>query len=419
MAPGPSHETEHEESLSTSGSRSWRIALAMFLVTAIVYGVAIYGFIILSQPLAAEMGYSHIQSGNLVSAMWLVAPLALFCAPLIGRLGAWRILLVGLVIDAAAFASITLTDQFWQLYALRMVMGVGKTLAIVAMPVIISQWFTRRFGTAIAFAWCGGSFGGLVVAPLAETLARELGWRSAVLWLSALVVVTALVIGLLGRSAGAPGTVEPLGPSTAEHKIAARPGFTEIRSINRVTASLMAFAVLMSGIGAISFVIQAPTLMESIGYSPTMAAAVLGFSSAGAIAGQLSTGWMLDRARVRTVSAVTALLILSGLFAFHLLEQRPLVWAAIAAALVFGAGMGACEVLWITLTKRQFGTALFAITYGAWSFSYQIGYAAGGGISGAIYELGNPAIFLAAIGVFYAPALVLSIWRPSARNEAD
>jgi predicted MFS family arabinose efflux permease len=417
MAPDSLVESERPGPRARIVNPAWQIAFAMFLVTAVVYGVAIYGFVILAPPLAAEMGYSHIQSGNLVSAMWLVAPLALFCAPLIGRLGAWRVLLGGLLIDAGAFAAITLTDQFWQLYALRLVMGVGKIVAIVSMPVIVSQWFSKRFGTAIAFAWCGGAFGGLVIAPLAETLARELGWRPAVLWLSALVVVAALVIGLLGRSAGASGPLEAHGLPAAEGEVATKPGWREIRSINWATAGSMAFAVAASGIGAIAFVIHAPSLMQSVGFSPTMAAAVLGLSSAGAIVGQLSVGWMLDRTSVPMVSAVTAVLIFAGLLIFYLLEQDPLAWVGVVAALVFGAGMGACEVLWITLTKRQFGTAMFAVTYGAWSFSYQTGYAAGGGIGGALYEIGNPSVFLAAIGVFYMPAVVLSVWRPSARNE--
>jgi predicted MFS family arabinose efflux permease len=388
----------------------------MFLATAIVYGVTIYGFIILSPPLAAEHGYSHAQSGNLVSALWLVAPLALFCAPLIACLGAWRVLIAGLLIEAAAFASIALTDQFWQLYALRMLMGVGKTLSIVAMPVIVSKWFTKRFGTAIAFAWCGGSFGGLLMSPLAEMLGRELGWRPAVLWLSVLIVATALVIGLLGRSAGVPALAQAHSSAFEASDVPAKAGWREIRSINWATASLMVFAVFASGIGAIGFIIQAPSLMEAMGFSSTMAATILGLSAAGAIAGQLSAGWLLDRASVCAVSAATATLLFTGLIAFHFLEWGPLLWVAVMAALLVGAGSGACEVLWITLTKRQFGVGLFAITYGAWSFSYQVGFVAGGGISGAIFELGSPSALLAVIGLFYAPALVLSVWRPSARN---
>jgi len=420
----PSAAMVVEMSARREGGGGWRIVLAMFLVTAIIYGVAIYGFIILSQPLGVERGFSRAQAGNLVSAMWLAAPLALFCAPIIARVGAWRLLVAGLLIEAAAFAAITGVEQFWQVYALRMAMGMGKIFAIVSMPVIVSQWFSKRFGTAIAFAWCGGSFGGLVIAPLAEVMGREFGWRPAILMLSALTVVTTSLIACLGYSAGHPIRGErqrerdrSAAPRAGEGASTASVGWREIRSINWLTAALMAFAVAISGIAAIAFTIEAPSLMEAIGYSPANAATILGLTAAGAILGQLGAGWMLDRFSVRVVALETGAAVLTGLIAFHLLKQNPAMWAAVLAALIFGAGMGACEVLWITLTKRQFGTGLFAVSYGAWSFSYQFGYAAGGWIGGRVYEAATPAMFLTFIGLLYLPAVALSMWRPAARNE--
>lgn len=405
----------------------WRIVFAMFLTTATVYGATIYGFIILSQPMAQEHHWTGAQSGNLVSAMWLIAPLALFCAPIINKVGPWRLLIGGLLIDAVAFASITLVEHFWQLYLLRIAMGAGKVMAVVSMPVIVGRWFSRRFGTAIAFAWCGGAFGGLLLSPVTEALDQHFGWRGAALALSALMVLAALSVAMLGRGAAFPadlgygrdgdapeistdGTAQPSAPDTAI-------GWRDIRSINWTTAIFMVFAVATSGIAALAFTAQAPLLMENIGYSSYVAATILGLTAAGAMGGHIAAGWMLDRLRAGWTSAMTGALLFSGLVMFHMLETNPLVSFATVAALVVGAGMGASEVLWITLTKRQFGAGLYVVTYGGWSCSYQLGYALGGGIGGAISEHAGYSIFLIAIACLYAPAVVLSIFRPGAYNE--
>lgn len=124
-----------------------------------------------------------------------------------------------------------------------------------------------------------------------------------------------------------------------------------------------------------------------------------------------------DRKRVPAINIVVAIILFLGAGSFALLQVHPgLVVLAFVAAICWGIGMGANEMIWITLTKRQFGTAMFAYSYGAWSFSLQAGYALGGPLGGWAYDQTAPMTFPIIIVMLYLPAVVLAVWRPGLRN---
>lgn len=414
----PEPERTGEDLPSYAG---WLVVAAMFLATLAVLGAAIYGFIILGAPLAASQGWSSGRAGSLVSAMWLMAPLALVCALFIDRIGAWRLLVLGLVIVALAFAAVPIVSDFWQIYVLRTLMGAGKIFVLIPIPVIISQWFSKRFALAIAIAWSGGAFGGLVFAPATEMLISWAGWKLAAVALSAVLFMVASIAAVTGRYAGhyARAGIERSLDDKAEAARTARPvaGWEKIRGISVCTAGAMVLAVVSSGIATLSLLIQVPALLEAYGFSTVTAASLLGLVAAGGMAGNLIAGWALDRAKSHWTSIGTGFALAGGLLAFRQLETFPYTSLAVLAVILIGGGIGACEILWITLTKRQFGTDLYAVTYGGWSFSYQSGYAMAGAVGGAIFVATSHTGYLTAIALLFIPAVAVSLWRPHMRNE--
>lgn len=398
------------------GYYGWRIVAGMFFMTAVLFGSTIYAFILLAENIAIEKSWSAASSGNLVSAMWLVSPLALFCAPLIARVGAWRVLIAGLLILAATFAATFAVETFWQIYLLRMAMGAGKTLAVVSMPVIIAELFSRRFGLAIAISWCGGAFGGLALSPIAQLLIAKFGWRLTALSIAAMMLIVVATLASLGRAYRSVdikrGKYREKGHADGNVSY-----WSRMATIDLAPAIFMALAVAASGIAVLAFAIEMPPFLEARGFSPTAAATILGLSAAGGMIGNLLAGWMLDRWRSDFASCAVALMVVSGLSAFALLDTYPLTSLASAGSLLFGVGLGLAEILWITLTKRQFGANLFPLTYGGWSFSYAIGYALAGYSRAAANEVLSGDQFLLFIAALCAPTVVLSVWRPKKRNH--
>jgi MFS family permease len=413
--------TAHDSRTVPDKSR-WGVAAILFFGLACLFGIALYGFIILAQPMAHERGWSAAQTGALVSAMWLASPLALFCAPIIERVGARRLFVAGLVILAIAFGSVVLVSSFWQLYLLRLAMGVGKTLCAVSVPVIVTRHFSERFGTAMAIVWSGGAVGGLAFSPLTEFLISHLGWRGTTLVLACLLLVAALTVSLNRDSsptdrlvAGGSTDVASISAPGGEARENGHIGWKEIVAIDWVVASPMILAVIIQGMGAIILTSQLPVLMVSVGHTPALAATILGLSAAGAVAGNLITGWMLDRYRTFWASLVFGASLFLGLAGFWLVgSNAPL---AIIGGLILGSAAGAAEILYIITVKRQFGTRLYAVTYGAWSFSYQLGYALGGGAGGYIYEEAGGNALLLLIGCLYVPAFVVAALLKERRAE--
>lgn len=409
--------------------RGWIIVLALFLCAFSVFGVSIFSFIIFAIPIKEEFGWSPSQMGQLVSAMWFGAPLALFAGALIQRVGAWRVLLFGVGVTMACMFSLIFVSEFSQLYFVRILMGFGKISMAVSMPIVLTTWFSNRFGTAIAIVWAGGSAGGVVMSPLTEVLISELGWRVSAMIITAGMLVIWTIVFRLSRGPSKPSDigleVDGVQPGTAhlDRNAPAESADPEtsdvrsiVRSINWVTAFCMIIAVVGSGMAIISVYSQEPAIMASAGITTSHAAVLLGVIAGAGVVGSLIVGWLLDKAPAYFSSLLIACSVYLGLYLLELLQHEPSIVIAAVAAAAVGMGLASGEVLWMNLTKRQFGVAAFATTYGGWYMALQIGYAAGGGISGWVYENTTTSGVLIFIGLVYLPTAIFSLWRPGIRQ---
>lgn len=403
----------------------WRVALALFLATFALFGVSIYSFVTMTVPLSEVYGWTPAEAGSLVSAMWLSAPLSLFLGPVIARVGAWRLLMFGFLLQAIVMALLPLISEIWQAYALRVLMGLGKICMVVPMPVLISRWFSRRFATAMAVVWAGGSAGGMVLAPLTEYLSSHYGWQAASLIIAAGIVGTMLLAALLVRGASYPADlgigkdgdpISPEAPSDAAAHSSKHDLKTVLASVNWLTAAIMSLAVIGAGIAGIALISQEPVIMADVGISAAEAAAVLGLIGAAAMVGSLLTGWLLDRLPAAVPALIIGAAMFGGLGAMYFLPYNPNILIAAFGAVAVGYAMGGGELLWMDLTKRQFGEAAYATTYGGWYLSLQIGYAAGGGIAGLTFSNFGTVGFLAFVAAIYLPAALFSVWRPGMRQ---
>jgi MFS family permease len=387
----------------------WRVVAALALCTFIVYGASLYAFIVISEPLAREFRWSAAQTGSLVSAMWVIAPLALFTAPLAERVGAWRLAAFGLVVQAVALAAVDLVSAFWQLYLLRIIMGVGKVSLMTAAPAIISRWFGRRFATAMSLVWAAMSAGGLVLSPLAERLTAAVGWKAAALVLAGLLMVTPILARFIASSADPPVENEEF-PTRAVVAAVAEPAspsiLTALRKMSVPIAMLILGCVICSGVFSIAVITLTPSLLEEAGISRSASVLLLGLTAGGSMVGSGSIGWIADRRGIIT-GAITVILSVTGtLLALTVLPTIPSIALGVVCALTAGYAIGSGEVLWIALTRRAVGPALFATAYGGYFFALQLGYVVGGGAAGWTLDHFHRVGAIAFLGlIFLAPGL--------------
>jgi len=120
----------------------------------------------------------------------------------------------------------------------------------------------------------------------------------------------------------------------------------------------------------------------------------------------MSIGWLLDRFNAVMGSIVVLGALTLGVLVYAVLLGWPDFWVAVGGALACGYAAGSGEVLWMNLTKRQFGEAAFPITYGGWFIALQLGYALGGSLSGwSLTRFGTVGFLVFVSGIYVLPAI--------------
>lgn len=394
----------------------WRIITALALMAGVLVGVAISSFVMFSVPFAAEFGWTEGETGTLVSAMWLTGPLAVVLGPFVERLGPWRMVVAGMLVQAVALVAAGFVSTYPQMVAVRVVMGVGMVTMVTAGPVIVSHWFKRRFSSAMAIAWSAPAAGQILFGPFTVMLTANYGWRSASFILALLVLATvavALLIANGGRSPEQMGISVEGVEGTEDHGDHASSGWrSSLGSINWYAAAVMCLAAFGAGLTTIALQAGIPVLFGGLGMTQSTAALLLSTFSAFALVGVLAAGWLLDRLPQLFNSVLVTAMVGGGLLMLALTVHLKTAGTAYLAMALMGYGLGAGEIMWVTLFKRQFGAAVFGATYGLFYCSFQLGMASGGVVGGLAYQWGGAAALVLALALPYLPPALFSAWRP-------
>ncbi|KAK7745403.1 hypothetical protein SLS53_002899 [Cytospora paraplurivora] len=118
----------------------------------------------------------------------LLAPLATIC---IRTHGTRACLLVGVILETAAFVGASFTTQIWHLILSQGVaFGAGMGFLFTATVGLIPQWFREKRSLANAIGSAGSGFGGLTYSLAAHAMIDDIGlaWAFRVLAILAFVV---------------------------------------------------------------------------------------------------------------------------------------------------------------------------------------------------------------------------------------
>jgi MFS family permease len=360
----------------------WWVLATLFLSGFMVYGGGLYSFVLFIAPWTREFGWSRATTAGLVSAFYFSAPFIVLGAYATKRFGAVRLLTVGIFIEAMSVCLLPLTNALWQMYALRVLMGFGKVMFAVCVPVILAIWFRRRLSFALAIAWAGWNLGGLILGPVSSLIMDRFGWRTTCVAIGAGLVLFALLPPLWVMKIRSPAELgldrdgmpeeRRVGGDAADGADGSRAvdGNALIdRALMRsgafwlIALSTAAFYTTLAG----AMTHQA-ALVESAGYSSKIAAVVLG-SAAGlaAISGPLF-GWLLDRGYVLRTGALMHILLLGSVLLLSFIADEQSVSSLLLYAILFGLTLGGSDVSWVAFVRCRFPELSVARTYSAWYF---------------------------------------------------
>src|SRR5580658_3870700 len=285
----------------------WVVAAVTFLTMLVTAG-AMGAPGVLIVPLEHEFGWDNAQiSSALALRLLLFGLFGPFAAAFMNRFGLRRVMIsAAALIVTGLIASLAMT-QVWQLVLLwGFVVGIGSGLtAIVLAATVATRWFTQRRGLVVGLLSASSATGQLVFLPLIAELTEHFGWRVALVFVCALLVLAALTAFALMRDRPSDVNLPPYGEAAVTPPPPAGVGLlsllssplTVLADAARVPLFWVLFATFFicglstNGLIQTHFI----TLCADYGLAAVTAASVLAMMGAFDFVGTIGSGWLSDR----------------------------------------------------------------------------------------------------------------------------
>ena len=403
----------------------WIVAGATFLVMLATAG-AMGAPGVIMVPLEKEFGWSAADiSSALALRIALFGLMAPFSAAFINRFGVRPVVTAALaMICLGILASMAMTEV-WQLVALwGVIVGIGTGLvALVLGATVATRWFAERRGLVVGMLTASNATGQLIFLPLLAKLTQDYGWRSALAFVVAMLLVAGLVALLTLRDRPADVGLPPYGANAIEPPpkqllplgaMMASPlnVLYEVRSSHTFWILLATFFVCgLSTNGLIQT--HWVSLCGDYGVAPVAAAGALAAIGGFDFVGTILSGWLSDRYDNRWL-----LFVYYGLRGLSLIALPFTGFSVIglsAFAVFYGLDWVATVPPTVRMTAERFGAEKANLTFG-WIFTaHMLGAAAaalGGGISRTEFMTYLPSLYVAGVACVIAAGLVLTLARP-------
>ena len=364
-------------------------AIGLFLGAPLL----VFSFSVFFKPLTADFHASRAAVSlafslfNSIGALWIPGT-----GMLIDRFGAKRVILVSTLLFALVLGcSLWVGTGLWQLYLLFSLLGIFMASGPAPVPygVVISHWFDRHRGLALALAMMGIGIGSIVVPIFSQRLIAEFGWRIAfaIFGAATLIIPLPIVAALLQNDPAERGLHPDGDGAPADPVVRAQPedlpGMTWSEIWHSHTFWILICIFSLAGAAVHGVALHMAAILTDRGITPERAAIATSLVGAAVIVGRLVSGYLLDRL---FAPHVAILLYSATAVGAAVLCTRTAGAAAFVAAFLVGLGMGAEVETMGYMISRYFGLHAFGTAYGHAFGAFMLAGAAGVWMMGAGYD---------------------------------
>src|SRR4051812_15989381 len=338
----------------------WRVVLACFLLSLSIFGFALYGQAVYLVELQRLNGWpASLISGASTLSLLIGNVIVIFTDEIVRRLGLKRLALAGIACLATSMVLLAFAAAPWALYAAFALMSLGWVgMGTVIISAVVGAWFVRRRGLAISLAFLGASSGGVIVTPLLVVLVHHLGFQTAMLAASAvlLIFLVPATLAWIGPPPNAGATA-----ASTDQSASARASSVSRREVMRRPAFWTITIPFALGIIAqVGFIVHQIAILE-----PKIGAVTAGLAvsvmTLMALVGRLSLSVVADRLDPRLAAAVS---LVSQAVAVSIICLTEDVQLVLLASAVFGFSVGNLITLPPLIIHREFEAQNFTVVMG-------------------------------------------------------
>ena len=368
---------------------SWVVVAAALTVLTVAFGAPVVAVVAL-KPIAASLDSPRSIPALAGSAAYMGSGLGgILMGWIAERLGARRVAVFGLVSIAAGMVVSAQGSAAALLLGHGVLIGFfGLASLFAPLITLVSRWFDRRRGTALALVASGQYLAGVLWPSLVAHGIEAYGWQRTMATFGVLTCAAMLPVCLLLRPAPA--------QTAAAAAQGPQPGARVLGFPPNLTYGLICAAIFLCCIPMAIPTGHIVALCSDIGLSPARGAAMMSVMLAVAFVSRQFWGWLADRIGGLPTVLAGSTLQAAAIAGFVATQDEAGLFAASAA---FGMGFSGLVPAYV-LTLR----ALFADKEAPWRvppllLAGQGGMAVGSWMAGAIYDTAGA----------YAPAFATGV----------
>jgi MFS family permease len=339
----------------------WIVVAALCVTEVVSWGILYYGFPVLLRPMEADLGWSRVEvTGAFSAGMGVAALAALPVGRWIDRHGARALMTLGSCLGTAVLLAWSRVESLPALYAVWCLMGaaLAATLYEPAFAAVVGWFATRGRDKALLTVTLAGALASTLFMPLEAWLLTRLGWRGALQALAVILAVTtiplhALVLRPAPRRTPTPGT---------EHGESGVPGLTLGASARMAVFWVLAAAFFVANFATNAVTIHLIPYLSDRGYSPTVAAVMIGWMGAMQLPARLLFAPVASRFGHRAVTGVIFFVQAASLAQLALAAELPTL---VPMVVMLGAANGMATLARATIIAEIFGPRHYGAIAGA------------------------------------------------------